>query len=222
MNLKAPEDREVFERLLEKADVFVENFRPGTMEKLGYSWEMLHERYPTLIYAAISGFGQTGPEAKQAAYDMTVQALGGLMNLTGESGGSPTRVGTSVGDICAGMMAAFGVSAALYDHSNTRTGRKLDISMLDTQVAMLENALVAYQATGRVPGPIGSHHPSIAPFGAFKAKDGNFILAAGNEKLFRAAMGAIGGKAVIEDPRFATAIDRISNRSALIVGLRDY
>ena len=155
LNLKEEGDRAVFEDLLAGADVVVENFRAGTMERLGYGWEALHARFPRLIYAACSGFGHTGPYAGRPAYDVVVQAMGGIMSLTGQPGGPPTRVGSSVGDIVAGLFTAIGINGALYRRTMTGEGMKLDVSMLDCQVAILENALARYFASGEVPGPVG-------------------------------------------------------------------
>ena len=161
LNLKEDGDRAVFEDLLAGADVVVENFRAGTMERLGYGWEALHARFPRLIYAACSGFGHTGPYAGRPAYDVVVQAMGGIMSLTGQPGGPPARVGSSVGDIVAGLFTAIGINGALYRRTMTGEGMKLDVSMLDCQVAILENALARYFASGEVPGPLGTRHPSI-------------------------------------------------------------
>ena len=172
LDLKKAEDKAVFEQLLERADVVVENFRPGTMEKLGYGFDTLHEKYPRLIYAAASGFGHTGPYSKRAAYDMVVQAMGGLMSVTGTPGAEPVRVGTSIGDITAGLFTAIGVNGALFHRATTGEALKVDVAMLDCQVAILENAIARYAATGEVAGPIGARHPSITPFSAFKAADG--------------------------------------------------
>jgi CoA:oxalate CoA-transferase len=180
----AATDRAIFERLLARADVLVENFRPGTMEKLGYGWDALHARYPRLIYAAASGFGHTGPYARRPAYDMVVQGMGGIMSLTGQPGGEPTRVGSSIGDISAGLFTAIGVNAALFERGQNGLGQKIDVSMLDSQIAILENAIARYQSTGEVPGPLGARHPSITPFGAFRTRDGHVIIAAGNDRLF--------------------------------------
>ena len=160
LNLKEDGDRAVFDDLLAGADVVVENFRAGTMERLGYGWEALHARFPRLIYAACSGFGHTGPYAGRPAYDVVVQAMGGIMSLTGQPGGPPARVGSSVGDIVAGLFTAIGVNGALYRRTMTGEGMKLDVSMLDCQVAILENALARYFASGEVPGSAG-HAPSL-------------------------------------------------------------
>jgi len=169
IDLKNEVDRAVFERLLTKTDVLVENYRPGTMEKLGYGWESLHPRFPRLIYAAASGFGHSGPYANRPAYDMVVQAMGGIMSITGHPHGPPTRVGSSIGDISAGLFTTIGIVSALYDRARSNAGMKLDVAMLDCQVAILENAITRYFATGRSPGPLGARHASIAPFAAFAA-----------------------------------------------------
>src|ERR1700694_4740670 len=154
LDLKDPADRAEFEALLADADVVVENFRPGTMEELGYGWDDLHARFPRLIYAAVSGFGHTGPLATRPAYDMVVQAMGGVMSITGHPGGPPTRVGTSIGDVTAGLFTNIGICSALFDRTNSGAGSKSDVSMLDCQVAILENAIARYAATGEVPGPL--------------------------------------------------------------------
>ncbi|MEY2458682.1 MAG: CoA:oxalate CoA-transferase [Acidimicrobiaceae bacterium] len=215
LDLKDPGDRDEFESLLPDADVLVENFRPGTMEKLGYGWDDLHARFPRLIYAAVSGFGHTGPLSSRPAYDMVVQAMGGVMSITGQPGGPPTRVGTSIGDVTAGLFTAIGVCSALFDRANSGEASKIDVSMLDCQVAILENAIARYAATGEVPGPLGARHPSITPFAAFAAADGHFVIAAGNDLLFRRLCDVIGCPAVADDPRFATNALRTEHHAAL-------
>ena len=204
LNLKDDVDRAIFERLLAGADVLVENFRAGAMDKLGYGWEPLHERYPRLIYAAASGFGQTGPYRLRPAYDMVVQAMGGVMSLTGHPGTPPTRVGTSIGDITAGLFTAAGVNAALYHRAQTGDGMMIDVAMLDAQVAILENAIARYFATGEVPGPIGSRHPSITPFEAFATADGHIVIAAGNDDLFARLCASIGRGDLASEASFAS------------------
>jgi len=204
LDLKVAADRGLFERLLSHADVLVENYRAGTLDKLGYGWTTLHARYPRLIYAATSGFGQTGPYATRPAYDMVVQAMGGIMSLTGHPGSPPTRVGTSIGDIAAGLFTAVGVNAALYHRAQTGEGMMLDVGMMDCQLAILENAIARYIATGDVPGPIGSRHPSITPFEAFATRDGHIIIAAGNDALFRRLCATLERPELADDARFAT------------------
>jgi CoA:oxalate CoA-transferase len=215
LDLKNADDRVVFEKLLSQADLLVENFRPGTMEKLGYGWETLHAHYPRLIYAAASGFGHTGPYAMRAAYDMVVQAMGGIMSMTGHPGQPPVRVGTSIGDITAGLFTAVGVNAALLHRSQTGETLKVDVAMLDCQVAILENAISRYAATGEIAGPIGARHPSITPFAVFQAKDGWIVIAAGNDALFRKLANAIGMPGLPKDERFANNRVRTENWESL-------
>jgi CoA:oxalate CoA-transferase len=214
LDLKKGEDRSSFEALLARADVLIENYRGGTMEKLGYGWDVLKDKYPRLVYAAVSGFGHTGPYAARPAYDMVVQAMGGIMSLTGHPGGPPTRVGTSVGDLTAALFGTVGIASALYDREKTGRGQKVDVGMLDCQVAILENAIARYVATGEVPGPLGTKHPSIAPFAAFKTKDDYIVIAAGNDALF-ARIAKVLGRQWANDPNFATNPARIEHLDAL-------
>ena len=215
LDLKADADRGVFEALLARADVVIENYRGGTMEKLGYGYDALKERYPRLIYAAVSGFGHTGPYAKRPAYDMIAQAMGGVMSLTGHPGGAPVRVGTSTGDITAALFATIGIATALYDRERTGRGQKVDVAMLDAQVAVLENAITRYVATGEVPGKLGSRHPSIAPFAAFATKDGHIAIAAGNDDLWARVAKVLGREELIRDERFRTNPSRVAHVEAM-------
>ncbi|MCR9147336.1 MAG: CoA transferase [Rhodobacteraceae bacterium] len=214
LDLKDAADRAVFDDLLARADVILENYRPGTMEKLGYGWETLHKRHPALIYGAVSGFGHTGPEALKPAYDMVVQARGGVMSITGEQDRDPVRVGASIGDIVAGMYLVQGVLAALIDREKTGFGQKIDIAMLDAQLAILEHAVAITTATGTPPGPSGARHPSITPFETFHASDGLFVIAAGNDALF-ARLCAVLGLPLDNDVRFATNAARCENARTL-------
>ena len=215
LDLKAPADRAIFERLLERADILVENYRAGTMERLGYGFDTLHPRYPRLIYAACSGFGHTGPLHARPAYDMVVQGMGGVMSLTGHPGGPPTRVGTSIGDITAGLFTAIGVNAALYRRTASGHGSKIDVGMLDCQLAILENALARHFATGEIPGPLGARHPTITPFQSFETKDGHIIIAAGNDALFQKLCAALDMTPLATDPRFIGNQKRNQNVDAL-------
>lgn len=215
LDLKDARDRETLDRLLARADVLVENFRPGTLEALGYGWDALHARYPRLIYAAASGFGQTGPLAGRPAYDLVVQAMGGIMSLTGHTGGPPARVGTSIGDIAAGLFAAIGVNAALFHRERTGKGVMIDVAMLDCQLAILENALARYAATGEVPEPLGARHASITPFDAFRTKDGYIVIAAGNDRLFARLCESAGRRELADNPLFRTNELRTQHSSAL-------
>ncbi len=215
LDLRDAADREVFDALLARADVLVENFRPGAMERLGYGWEALRARHPRLIYASASGFGADGPYRERPAYDLVVQAMGGIMSLTGEPGGAPTRVGTSIGDLAAGLFTALGVVAALHRRDRDGCGARIDVAMLDCQVALLENALARYQASGEVPGPIGSRHPSITPFQTYRAADGHLAIAAGNDDLFARLAQTLGREDWTRDPRYATNDARTTHADAL-------
>jgi CoA:oxalate CoA-transferase len=204
LDLKTAKDKRIFDALLERADVLVENFRPGTMEKLGYGWETLHQRYPRLIYAAASGFGHTGPFANYPAYDMVVQGMGGIMSITGEPGGAPVRIGMSIGDVGGGLYAAVAVNAALLHRERSGEAIKVDIAMLDCQIALLENAVMRYTVTGEIPGPLGARHPSITPFEAFATADGSMIIAAGNDGLWLKLCDVLGRPDLAADPSFKT------------------
>jgi CoA:oxalate CoA-transferase len=204
LDLKSAGDKRIFEALLAKADVLVENFRPGTMEKLGYGWETLHSRYPGLIYAAASGFGHTGPSSRQPAYDMVVQGLGGIMSITGHPGQPPVRIGMSIGDIGAGLYTAVAVNAALLHREKTNEATKIDIAMFDCQLALLENAIMRYTVSGEVPGPLGARHPSITPFEAFATADSAMIVAAGNDALFVKFCDALGRHDLATAPEYKT------------------
>ena len=215
LDLKADADRSLFGQLLGQADVLVENFRPGTLERLGFGWDALHAAHPSLILASASGFGQTGPWASRPAYDMIVQGMGGLMSLTGHADGPPTRVGTSIGDIAAGLFTAVGIAAALHERNRTGFGQRIDVAMLDCQIAILENAVARYFATGVAPPPSGARHPAIAPFGCFRAADAHLVLAAGNDRMFRTLAAVLGRPALADDPRFASNRGRIDNVESL-------
>lgn len=215
LDLKAQEDRRIFEKLLAQADVLVENFRPGTMDKLGYSWDDLHRQFPSLVYTSVSGFGQTGPYSNRPAYDMVVQAMGGIMSLTGHDSSAPTRVGVSIGDLAAGLYAAVGTQAALMQRVRTGQGNRVDIAMLDCQVALLENSIARYQVDQKVPQPIGSRHPSITPFDVFKARDGWLVIAAGNDVLFNRLLDTLNLPELKTDARFVTNPKRCEHQAEL-------
>ncbi len=219
LDLKVPSERVIFEALLSRADVLIENYRGGTMEKLGYGWDTLKEKYPRLIYAAVTGFGHTGPYAKRPAYDIVAQAMGGIMSLTGHPGGPPTRVGSSMGDLTAGLFATTGIATALYDREKSGRGQKVDVGMMDSQVAILENAIARYVATGEVPRPLGSRHPSIAPFAAFATEDKPIAIAAGNDELFARTARVLGREDLIEDARFRSNPLRVQHVDELAAEL---
>ena len=216
LNLKSTEGIKILKEMVKKFDILIENFRPGTMEKLGIGYDVLKKINPGLIYAASSGFGHTGPDSHKPAYDMLVQAMGGIMSITGWNDTPPTRVGMSIGDIGTSLFTAIGINSALYQREKTGVGQKIDIAMLDCMVALLENALVRYQVDGKPPTPIGNRHPTITPFQAFKAKDDYFVLPIGNDNLWVQFCNAIGREELIADSKFATNGARTENLEILI------
>lgn len=215
LDLKSIEGKKTLKALLKKVDVVVENFRPGTMEKLGFGYEDIRKDNPAIIYAASSGFGHTGPYSQRPAYDGVVQAMGGIMSITGQEGGKPTRVGPSVGDINAGMFTAIGILAALQHRNNTGEGQKVDVAMLDCQVAILENAIARYVVTGDIPKPAGNKHSSIVPFEPFDTSDGEIMIAAGNDNLWRTFCKVTGLESLANDPRFESNPNRHKNYDLL-------
>jgi CoA:oxalate CoA-transferase len=221
LDLKAPTDRALLLRMAGRADVLVENYRPGTLDRLGLGWDVLHAHNPRLVYAAVSGFGHTGPWSRRPAYDLVIQALSGLMSVTGLPGGPPLKTGTSIADITGGLFLLGGVGAALFDRQRTGMGRKVDVAMFDAQLAVLESAIMRYAVSGTSPGPIGNRHPSIAPFEAYEAADRPLVIAAGNDQLFRSLCTALGRPALAGDPRFAGNGDRVHNAEALKAALEE-
>ncbi|GAB1455666.1 CaiB/BaiF CoA-transferase family protein [Spirochaetota bacterium] len=216
INLKTAEGKKLLVNLAKECDVIVENFRPGTMEKLGLGWETLKKANPKLIYAAVSGFGHSGPDSERPAYDILVQAMGGVMSITGWPDTPPTRVGLSMGDITAAVYCAVGVNAALYQRATTGLGQKIDVSMLDCQLSILENALVRYQVDGKAPAPLGTRHPTITPFQAFRASDKWFVVAVGNDALWKKFCKAMNRDDLLADVRFTTNGDRTKHYEELM------
>lgn len=224
LDLKSADDRAVFDKLIAAADVLAENYRAGTMEKLNYGWERLRQINPRLIYAAVSGFGQTGPYQNLPAYDLVVQAMGGIMSITGQPADAspdspgaqpPVRVGTSIGDISAGLFSVCGILSALHRRERSGQGCLVDVGMLDCQVAILENAISRCLAAGRPPAPLGMRHPSITPFDGFKAKDAFMIIAAGNDALFAKLCAALGVDDLPALDAFNSNDRRTENHAAL-------
>jgi len=192
LDFKAPGGREVLDRLIAKADVLVENFRPGTLTKLGLDYASLSAKHPRLVYCSISGFGQTGPRGREAGYDAVMQAEGGLMSITGAGDGQPFRLGVAIADIVSGMFAAQGVTTALYAREKTGRGQFVDIAMLDSVVALLTYQAGIYFATNTAPPRMGNRHPTIVPYETFRASDGDFVLAVGNDDQWRRFCGVAG------------------------------
>jgi len=217
LNLKLEKGKEILRELIGVSDVIVENFRPSTMKKMGFGWEEIQRMNPRIIYAAISGFGHDSPPeyAARPSYDMVAQAYSGLMSITGPIGGPPCRVGSSVGDIIAGQQAAIGILAALEYRNKTGRGQFFDGSMVDGLFAVLESAVARYTISGKIPGPLGSAHPSITPFEAFRTKDSWIILAAGNDVLWTKLCRVMGREDLIRDSRFENNNLRTENRPEL-------
>jgi formyl-CoA transferase/CoA:oxalate CoA-transferase len=216
VDLKTERGLDIALRLVEHADVVMENFRPGTAARLGLGYDDLAARNPRLIYASISGYGQTGPMASEPGYDAIAQALGGVMSVTGESGGEPVRVGNSAADIGAAMWAVIGILAALHARDATGRGDWIDISLLDGQIAWLTYLAGGYFATGEVPRRYGSAHPSIVPYQALRTRDGHLMVAVGNDTLWRRFAPLLGLPELADDARFATNPDRVVHRAELL------
>jgi formyl-CoA transferase/CoA:oxalate CoA-transferase len=212
LDFKKPEGRAILDRLLAKADVVVENFRPGTLAKLGLDYASVAPRLPRLIYCSISGFGQTGPRRKEAGYDAVMQAEGGLMSITGAAGGQPFRLGVAIADIASGMFAAHGIMAALFARERTGHGQAVDIAMLDSVAALLSYQAGIYFATDTAPARLGNRHPTIVPYETFSAADGEFVLAIGNDDQWRRFCEVAG---LEPEERFVTNRQRVTGYDEL-------
>lgn len=212
LDFKQPDGQRLLRELIGKADVLVENFRPGTLKKLGFDYATLAASHPRLVYCSISGFGQTGPRQKEAGYDAVMQAEGGLMSITGNADGPPFRLGVAIADIVTGMFAAQGITAALLARERTGRGQEVDIAMLDSVIALLTYQAGIYFATDAVPPRLGNRHPTIAPYETFRAADGDFVLAVGNDDQWRRFCAVA---ALPEDERFLTNRQRVTNYAAL-------
>ena len=221
LNLKAPEGRELLKRLVKKSDVVLENFRTGTMERLGLGYVTLKKVNPRLVYCAISGFGESGPEAARAGYDLIVQAESGLMDITGFEDGPPVKVGTSIADLVAGMSAAHGITLALLARTRTKKGQKVEISMLDAMAALLTYQAGIYFGTGAKPSRRGNKHPSIVPYEVFKAADAYLTLGVANNSLWERCCTAMERPDLVKDSRYAREADRVQNRATLVPLLND-
>jgi CoA:oxalate CoA-transferase len=219
LDLKKPADRELFLNIVRRADVLVENYRPGTMEKLGLGWDRLSAVNPRLVFASVSGFGASGPLSRAPAYDTVVQAFSGLMSVTGFADGPATRVGTSISDLTAGLYCFAGIAAALHNRTRTGRGTRIDVAMFDGLLAMLEHSIMEYVACGRAAPRRGNKHPTITPFDTFAAADQSFVLCVGNDDLFARTCAAIGRADLVADARFGTNELRWQNEPALKAAL---
>lgn len=215
LNLDRAEGREILKRLIADADIVIESFRTGMMERWGLGWEELQALNPRLIYCAISAVGRDGPDKDRAGVDLLMQAYAGLMSITGEEAGEPVRTGTSVVDLTTGANAVQGILAALYVRERTGKGQRVDVSLLGSVVTWLTYHAVGYFGTGVVPGRFGSRHASVAPYGAFPTADGYLVVAVATDPLWRRFCQAVGREDLIDDPRFARNGLRIANRAEL-------
>jgi crotonobetainyl-CoA:carnitine CoA-transferase CaiB-like acyl-CoA transferase len=215
LDFKRPEGRRIINRLIDRADVIVENFRPGTLARMGLDYASLEEAHPKLIYASISGFGQTGPRQFEAGYDAVVQAEGGLMSITGDADGPPFRVGVAIADLVAGMLAAQGIVLALYAREKTGRGQQVDIGMLDGVISILSYHASMHLTANIRSRRVGNRHATIAPYETFAAADGEFFLAVGNDDQFRRFCAAAGVSSLPEDPRFTTNPARVVHHTEL-------
>src|SRR6266511_4142353 len=212
LDFKKPEGRAILETLVATSDVLVENFRPGTLTKLGLDYKTLAPRHPRLVYCSISGFGQTGPRSKEAGYDAVMQGEGGLMSITGPPDGQAYRLGVAIADVVSGMFAAYGVVIALFARERTGRGQEVDLAMLDAVTALLTYQAGNFFASGKIPARLGNRHPSIVPYETFAASDGDFVLAVGNDDQWRKFRAVAG---LPDDPNFATNRQRVTGYDQL-------
>ena len=216
INLKSPEGKELFLKVIEKADVMIENFRPGALEKLGLGYAAVSARNPGIIYASISGFGQDGPYRERAAMDLILQAESGMISITGEEGGSGVRCGTSIADMTAGMYAAFGIMLALRVKDKTGQGQRIDMSMMEGQLGLLNTMIASYGVEREMPAPMGTAYKALLPYQTLRTKTGDLAIAVGSEKLWKEFCPAIGRPDLLTDERFVGNRLRVTNRTALI------
>ena len=215
LDFKPPEGRELLDRLLARADVFVENFRPGTIDRAGFGWEAVHQKFPKLVYASISGYGQTGPRRDEAGYDAVMQAEGGLMSVTGDPDRPGYRLGVAITDMVAGLYCAQGITAALLARERFGKGQRVDIGMLDTTAALLTYQAANWFATSKVPQRQGNRHATIAPYETFTTTDGEIVIAVGNDGIWERFCAAVDLPELAADPRFKTNKDRMENYDAM-------
>ena len=215
LNIRTGEGQDILRKLIRRADVVIENFRPGWLAQLGFDYEAIRALRPDVIYAAISGFGRTGPRQEEAAYDLVLQGMGGLMSVTGTPEGGPTKIGVGIADLTAGLLAAFAIVAALHHRARTGEGQMVETSLLAGQVALLTNLAASYLANGQVPRRLGNDHPNMVPYGTYATADACINIACGSDGLWRRFCKALALEPYVDDPRFADNADRVRNRSAL-------
>lgn len=215
LNFKSEDGREILWELIDRADVLIENFRPGTLEKLGFDYETVSERYPELIYTSISGFGQTGPDREKAGFDLTIQGLSGMMDITGPTDGPPTKMGVAIADLLTGIYAAFGTTMALLHRERTGEGQHVDVGMLDSMISLLTYQAGRFFATGETPERMGNFHPTISPYETFETKDGHINLALGTDSIFERFCRLIDREELPEDDRFEDNASRVEHRQEI-------
>jgi len=215
LDFKKPRGLELLHRLLARADVLIENFRPGALERLGLGYELLAARYPRLVYCSISGYGHDGPRRAEPGFDVVIQGESGVMSVTGDANGPPFKMGVSIADIVCGMYAVQGILAALYQRDTTGVGQKIDLALLDSMVSTLTYQSGIYFATGRTPVRMGNRHPSIVPYETFETADGHLNLGAGTQRQWEAFCAAAGLQDLLDDPRFATISARVAHYDVL-------
>jgi crotonobetainyl-CoA:carnitine CoA-transferase CaiB-like acyl-CoA transferase len=220
IDLKHPDGRDLYFRLMERSDVVLENYRVGTLEKLGIDYPTARARHPGIIYCSVSGFGQDGPYRDRAALDLIVQAESGMISVTGEAGGRGVRCGVSIADMTAGLYAAIGILTALRAKARTGRGQQVDVSMLEGQLGLLSGMIAAFGADGVVPEPMGTAYKALLPYQTFRTKTRDLALAVGSDKLWRVFCPLLGLDDLTDDPRFATNRARNANRDALITRLQ--
>lgn len=215
LNLKSEEGKEIFKELVKKVDILIENFRPGTMEKMGLGYDTLKEINPALIYGAVSGFGQYGPYSDRPGYDIISQAMGGMMSVTGWPGGEATRTGTAIGDVLGGLNLAIGILAAYNNRLRTGKGQLVDVSLVDSVVSSLEIITQIYLQNGTIPQRIGNRYESVYPYDSFRTKDGSIVIGCGNNKLFSSLAKLMEQPELIDDPLFCENPLRVKNHTLL-------
>ena len=216
VDMKAPRGKAIIQELAKRSDVLLENFKPGTLEKLGLGWDVLRADNPRLIFCSVSGFGQTGPYAERGGYDVIVQAVGGLMGITGHPDSPPVKVGVAMTDVCTALYAHGAILAALYERDRTGEGQRIEVSLLESQIAVLINVASSFLNAGGIPGKCGTSHVNIVPYQAFKTLDGYMIIGAGNDRLWVKLCEAIGLPEVGRDSKYATNEQRVQHREEVV------
>jgi crotonobetainyl-CoA:carnitine CoA-transferase CaiB-like acyl-CoA transferase len=215
IDLKSGEGKQIIEKLVKKSDVLLHNFKTGTMERLGLDYDHLKKINPEIVFCSITGFGETGPSSHLPGYDFIIQAMSGLMSITGDEDSGPQKLGVAISDILTGLYACIGIQAALLERAQSGEGQKIDLSLYDSAVSSLVNIGSNYLMTGKVPARLGNHHANIVPYQTFRAKDGEMVIAVGNDRQFRHLCEILGQAEISEDPRFSTNADRVQHRNEL-------